>query len=97
MDTFGIGERPSDVFEVFESVKAVVVHGMPVFRDLPGSSPVSEGIAADSEVFRGLVDPHVIVELGHPSSPDEGVGGPVLSRTRNITKLGHDSEVSSPA
>ena len=53
------------VVEVADLEKPIVVHRMPVFQDLAGTSPVPERTTTNTEILGGLGDPQVFVQFGH--------------------------------
>ena len=48
-----------------ELEKLVFVHRMPVIRDFPVVSSVTQGIAADAESLGCVGDPQLFIQFGH--------------------------------
>ena len=61
----GFFRSVKQLVQVADLETPVVVHRMPVFWNLPGPSPVAEGVAADAEMLARSGDSDIFIQLEH--------------------------------
>jgi len=79
--------RLKQPFQIADLEQPVVVQWVPVDRDLASRFPIAERVLAHTQVLRRLLNPQILVQLGH-FRPSGGFPNQTLQRT-NPTKLTH--------